>query len=177
VRSGSLITVDQNAYSVPSRLIGERVDVRLYAEYLEVWYGQRLVESIPRLRGRGKHQITYRHIIDWLVRKPGAFENYRYREEMFPTSRFRMAYDALKQSSPGRADRHYLEILQMAAMEGEAGVDDVLRLLLDRGQPIEPRSVEELLGNAAEIPAPTEIFIEPVDLTAFDELCCQAVVS
>jgi hypothetical protein len=77
------------------------VDVRLYAEYLEVWYGQRLVESMPRLRGRGKHRITYRHIIDWLARKPGAFENYRYREEMFPTSRFRMAYDALRRSSPG----------------------------------------------------------------------------
>ena len=175
VRSGSLITVHHNAYSVPSRLIGECVDVRLYAEYLEVWYGQRLVESMPRLRGRGKHRITYRHIIDWLVRKPGAFENYRYREEMFPTSRFRMAYDALRQSSPGRADRHYLEILQMAAMEGEARVDDVLRLLLDRGQPIEPHSIEELLEDTGKIPAPTEIFIEPVDLTVFDELCCQAV--
>ena len=175
VRSGSLITVHHNAYSVPSRLIGECVDVRLYAEYLEVWYGQRLVESMPRLRGRGKHQITYRHIIDWLVRKPGAFENYRYREEMFPTSRFRMAYDALKQSSPGRADRHYLEILQMAAMEGEAHVDDVLRLLLDRDQPIAPRSVAEHLGDAGDIPAPTEIFIEPVDLGVFDELCCEAV--
>ena len=94
---------------------------------------------------------------------------------MFPTSRFRMAYDALRQSSPGRADRHYLEILQMAAMEGEARVDDVLRLLLDRGQPIAPHSVEELLGDTGKIPAPTEIFIEPVDLTVFDELCCQAV--
>ena len=175
VRSGSLITVDQNAYSVPSRLIGERVDVRLYAEYLEVWYGQRLVESMPRLRGRGKHRITYRHIIDWLARKPGAFENYRYREEMFPTSRFRMAYDALRQSSPGRADRHYLEILQLSAGEGEVHVDDVLRLLLDRGQAITPDSVAELLGDVGKIPAPTEIFIDPVDLTVFDELCCQAV--
>jgi hypothetical protein len=30
------------------------------------------------LRGRGKHRVDYRHIIDWLVRKPGAFENYRF---------------------------------------------------------------------------------------------------
>jgi hypothetical protein len=45
------------------------------------------------LRGRRKHRVDYRHIIDWLVRKPGAFENYRYRDELFPTSRFRMAFD------------------------------------------------------------------------------------
>jgi hypothetical protein len=177
VRSGSLITVDQNTYSVPSRLIGERVDVRLYAEYLEVWYGQRLVESMPRLRGRGKHRVAYRHVIDWLVRKPGAFDNYRYREEMFPTSRFRMAYDALRQSLPGRGDRHYLEILQLAAKEGEAHVDDVLRLLLDRGEVITPDSVAEQLGDAGDIPAPTDILIEPVDLTIFDELCCEAVLA
>jgi hypothetical protein len=177
VRSGSLITVGHNAYSVPSRLIGERVDVRLYAEYLEVWYGQRLVESMPRLRGRGKHRVEYRHIIDWLVRKPGAFENYRYREEMFPTSRFRMSYDALKQLSPAQADRHYLEILQLAAREGEVCVDDVLRLLLDRGRAITLDSVREQLSDAADIPGPTEIFIEPVDLTVFDELCCEAVLA
>jgi hypothetical protein len=175
VRSGSLITVDQNTYSVPSRLIGERVDVRLYAEYLEVWYGQRLVETIPRLRGRGKHRVAYRHVIDWLVRKPGAFENYRYREEMFPTSRFRMAYDALRESSPTSADRHYLKILQLAAKEGEARVDDVLRLLLNRGEAIALDNVTQYLSEDGQIPAPTEIFIEPVDLTVFDELCCEAV--
>jgi hypothetical protein len=62
---------------------------------VEVWYGQRKVEDVPRLRGRSKHRIDYRHIIEWLVRKPGAFENYRYQEDLFPTSRFRMAYDAL----------------------------------------------------------------------------------
>jgi len=62
-----------------------------------VWYAQRLIERLPRLRGRGKHRVHYRHIIDWLVRKPGAFENYRYREDLFPNSRFRMAYDGERQ--------------------------------------------------------------------------------
>ncbi len=62
------------------------------------------MEELPRLRGRGKHRVDYRHIIDWLVRKPGAFENYRYREELFPTSRFRMASDALRETAPVRAN-------------------------------------------------------------------------
>ena len=73
VGSGSIIHVDRNVYSVDSRLIGERVDVRLYAEELEVWFAGKVVERIPRLRGQRKHRINYRHVIDWLVRKPGRF--------------------------------------------------------------------------------------------------------
>ena len=55
VDSGSLIYADRNVYSVPSRLIGEQVEVRLYMERVEVWYGQKKVEEMPRLRGRQKH--------------------------------------------------------------------------------------------------------------------------
>src|SRR5215831_3576912 len=98
VDSGSVIYVDRNVYSVHSRLIGEQVEARLTAETVEVWYAGQKVEQLPRLRGRGKHRVDYRHIIDWLVRKPGAFSNYRYREELFPTSRFRMTWDALRNS-------------------------------------------------------------------------------
>src|SRR5208337_3177041 len=89
--------------------------------------GDGVVERIPRLRGQGKHLINYRHVIDSLVRKPGAFENYKYREDMFPTSRFRMAYDALRQTTPKRAAREYVQILELAARENESLVDDALR--------------------------------------------------
>jgi len=126
VDSGSIVYVDRNAYSVSSRLIGEWVEARLKMETVEIWYGGRMVEVLPRLRGRGKHRVDYRHIIDWLVRKPGAFENYRYRDELFPTSRFRMTWDALREVAPARANKLYLEILQLAAQEGEARVDEVL---------------------------------------------------
>ena len=41
VDSGSLIHVERNSYSVNSRLIGARVEARLYLDHVEVWYGQR----------------------------------------------------------------------------------------------------------------------------------------
>ena len=82
-------------------------------------------------------------MIDWLVRKPGAFENYRYREDLFPTSRFRVAYDELRETVPGHASREYLQILQLAARENESWVDDALRFLLDNDQPITARTVRE----------------------------------
>jgi hypothetical protein len=169
VRPGSTIRVANNVYSVNSRLIGEHVNVRLYAEHLEVWYAQRHLESIPRLRGKGKHHIQYRHIIDWLVRKPGAFENYRYRADLFPTSRFRMAYDALKRRhAPSRASKEYLRILHQAARESEAAVDDALRLLIERQEPITAEAVEAIVSSGQRPEKPLDITIPEVDLAAYD---------
>ena len=88
VHASSTIRVKRNTYSVPSRLIGYKVDVMIDADFIEVWYGGAQVQSMPRIVGAGKHAVNYRHVIDSLVRKPGAFENYQYREDMFPTSHF-----------------------------------------------------------------------------------------
>jgi len=170
VSSGSLIRVQNNVYSVSSRLIGETVRVRFHAETLEVFYGQRRVEVLERLRGRKNHGINYRHVIDSLVRKPGAFENYRYREDLFPTSRFRMAYDALKHAMPARAHKEYLEILRLAAHETETGVDDALRALIDAEQPITAKSVEALVKSGQTPPPVTEVRIDAVDLDLYDAL-------
>src|SRR5438270_9362977 len=133
VETGSTIRVEGNVYSVPSRLIGEWVEARLYAERVEVFYARKRVEELPRLRGRGKHRIDYRHVIDWLVRKPGAFADYRYQADLFPSSRFRMAYDALLQQRPARAAKEYLRILHLAARGSEAAVAAALAELLNTG--------------------------------------------
>jgi hypothetical protein len=178
VNTGSLIQVLGNTYSVHSRLLGEQVEARVYADQIEIWYAQKRVDKFPRLRGRGKHSVNYRHIIDWLVRKPGAFENYRYREDLFPTSQFRMAYDELRERrSKESATKDYLEILRLAAYESEASVDDVLRKLLKSATPasevwtIETVRTELRAINAGGMtPAVTEVHVEEVDLNLFDHL-------
>ena len=178
VDSGSLIHVDRNAYSVNSRLIGEQVEARLYLDRIEVWYGQKKVEDLPRLRGRAKHRVDYRHIIEWLVRKPGAFENYRYKEDLFPTSRFRMAYDELQETAPGQAVKEYLKILKLAAEEGETPVDEALRELLERkaGRVITVESMGEVLRRLDTIAPVTEVEVAAVNLASFDELCAETAV-
>jgi hypothetical protein len=170
VHAGSIIHVDRNTYSIDSRLIGERVDVRLYAEELEVWFAGKVVERIPRLRGQGKHRINYRHVIDWLVRKPGAFEDYRYREDLFPTSRFRMAYDALRATAPSQAVREYLQILELAARENEAMVDSALQALLEEEQAINVQAVRDWIGCRETARPGTEVLVEATDLSWFDML-------
>jgi hypothetical protein len=155
-------------------LIGEKVEARIGAERVEVWYAGRKAEDLPRLRGRGKHRVDYRHIIDWLVRKPGAFENYRYREDLFPSSRFRMAWDALRETAPLRANKRYLELLQLAATEGEARVDEALRCLLEQGElgegKLNAEAVAALLQADTELPPATSVGVTQVSLTSFDEL-------
>jgi hypothetical protein len=170
VSQGSTIRIKFNTYSVPSRLIGELVDVHVKVECLEVWHGSVLVERLPRLRGRNKHDINYRHVIDWLVRKPGAFAGYRYQDAMFPTSRFRRAYDVLLEKSPSRAAKDYLRILEVAAKESETGVDAVLGRLLEWNVPITPTVVADHLAHDLGLPRAMEVVITTVDLSMYDEL-------
>jgi hypothetical protein len=140
------------------------------------WYGQRCVEHIPRLRGSGNHHIQYRHIIDWLVRKPGAFANYRYRKDLFPSSRFRIAYDRLcEHYAPTKAAQHYLRILQLAALENETGVDDCLRYLIDERTQISADKVTEGFYSGVEVEAATDISIDDVSLSGYDQLVTMEV--
>ena len=89
----------------------------------------RRMESLPRLRVRSKYRIEYRHIIEGLVRKPGAFENCRYQEYVFPTSRFGMAHDGRRETVPGRPAKEHLKIPKLAVEEGEVQVDEAIREL------------------------------------------------
>ncbi len=146
------------------------MNVRIHVEHLEVWYAQRLLEKLPRLRGEKKHRIDYRHIIDWLARKPGAFAHYRYREDLFPTSRFRMAYDALKSQGESRAEKDYLRVLELAAKEGESRVEAALGLLLRTEQPIRFEALKERVSAGQEPPPVTDVKILPVDLRSYDRL-------
>jgi hypothetical protein len=170
VGPSSTIRVNHNVYSVHSRLIREMIEARLYMEHLEIWYAQQRIETIPRLRGEGKHNIQYRHIIDWLVRKPGAFENYRYRDALFPTHRFRMAYDWLKERKPSKASKEYLNILHLAARRNEAMVDYALGNLIENGEPISIELVTSIIDSLDQIPSPADVTIKKVDLGAYDVL-------
>jgi hypothetical protein len=170
VESGSIIKVQGNVYSVASRLIGEQVEVRVYAERVEVWYAQKLREQLPRLRGSGKHRIDYRHVIDWLVRKPGAFADYCYREEMFPSSHFRMAYDVVSKQQPARGAKEYLRILHLAAQESEAGVEAVLVELLEAGGRMNAAVVAEKLCQQGQVWQAAEVTVAAVDLSLYDAL-------
>lgn len=169
VTGWSTIRVKYNAYSVPSRLIGEWVRVHLYDDKLDVRYGGKSHLVVPRLQGRNGRCINYRHIIWSLVQKPWAFAQYRYREELFPTLAFRKAYDALAAKHTGRAaDIEYLRILHLAASTMECEVERVLEQLLADGAVVDADQVKAAVAPAkAEVPA---LPAPAVDLRDYDVL-------
>lgn len=137
VTSSSTIMVKQVVYSVPSRLIGSLVKVHIYDDRLEYYVGGEMISKIVRLRRNKKrvHHIDYRHVIHSLVRKPQAFRNYTYKEEMFPTFAFRQAWELLDQALDERqACKEYVKILYEAAQpDCENKVNDYLEKCLCSG--------------------------------------------
>jgi hypothetical protein len=170
VSRGSTIRVKHNTYSVPARLIGEVVEVRLGAEEAEVWYAGALVQRVARLRGQDKHRIDYRHVSAWLVRKPGAFARYVYREELYPSVTFRRAYDVLQARQPGRADRVYVRLLHLATQEGEAKVEAALAGLLAQGQEPSEAAVRACWGEETPWALAARVDVPAVDLGQYDAL-------
>ena len=159
VRPGSTIHVKKHTYSVPSRLRGEMVRVRLFEDRIEVWYGGERREVMERLVGAEGVRIDYRHIIESLVRKPGAFARYRHREALFPSLIFRQAYDRLREAlKPLDADLEYLRVLHLAARTMETDVEAALQLLLEGGALPKAQEVKGLVApeKAAvpDVPAP-----------------------
>ena len=168
VRHWSTIHFASKTYSVPSRLIGSTVEVRLHPDVVEVWYRDKLTETMPRLRGEKGQRIDYRHVIWSLVRKPGAFARYRYREELFPSLVFRRAYDALVSARGERADVEYVRVLHLAASTMQSQVEQALVALLDRGERPDFITVKALA--APEKPTIPVVHIPAPDLGIYDRL-------
>ena len=174
VNRAGLIRVQNNGYSVPSGLKGKEVRVRIYEWIIEVWYANRLVETLPRLTGIKKYHINYRHVIDTLLRKPGGFRNYRYRDDLFPSFAFRQAWDALQRRfSPRKADIAYLRILKLAAKGLETDVAAVLEELLASNEIWDDQTVAERV----QPPHPKTPYLEAtaVNLKEYDQLLSQEV--
>lgn len=145
VGPASIISVLKGIYSVPARLIGYGLDVDIYPKHLNVRYGRKVIESIPRLPNDHGVAVNYRHIIGYLLRKPGAFAHYQYRECLFPRLAFRKAYDALMEQSPARGHKDYLKVLHLAAIGSESDVTAALEILMESGDVPLPDAVKKLL--------------------------------
>jgi hypothetical protein len=173
VTGGGTVPIKKCSYSVPSRLRGERVRVRIYDEKVEIYYGGRLQVATERVRGEGGHRIDYRHIVHSLLRKPGGFRRYRYRDSLFPTRTFRLAFEALNGALDQRqAEIEYLRLLHLAATTMESEVDRELRRHLDVGAlPSADEVRERVAPIETEIP---DVCVPDAELSTYDELLSES---
>jgi hypothetical protein len=165
----SVIRVGKHSYMLPSRLIGRRLTVRVHADRIECEYRGAQVALIDRC-GSDRDHIDYRHIIHSLVRKPGAFRRYVFREALYPTLVFRRAYDALAAQDEARADLEYVRILHLAASDGERAVEAALVTLLAEGTMPCYEAVRPRVRGARTSTGVPEVAIGPPDLTRYDRL-------
>jgi hypothetical protein len=167
VSSYSTARVKNSAYSLPSQLIGAMVVAQVSEADICFLHAGKEVARYRRRRSR-EAAIDYRHVIHSLLRKPGAFAGYIYREELFPRAVFRQTYDRLKQGKSHQADRIYVRILAMAAECGEDEVANVLGGLLREDVLPTEDGVRERLAQPAEAQPSMARFVP--EIASYDQL-------
>lgn len=167
VTTSSTIVVRSVVYSVPSRLIGMTLKVHLYDDRLECYVGGDRAASLPRLRrNRNRvHYIDFRHVIPSLMQKPQAFRRYVYRDDLFPTLAFRLAWEKLDHELEDRhACREYVRILKEAVTR-EKEVNFYLESCLENDAC--PRAKDLQQPQVAPLPVLSDL---TWDLSAYDVL-------
>ena len=98
VSSASMIQVKKSIYSVPNHLIGETLLIRLYGDKLECYLGRRYIITLDRVyptSNKAGRNINPKHLVGWLVRKPQAFRNYKYQDDLLSNPQFKYIWEYL----------------------------------------------------------------------------------
>ncbi len=161
-------------YSVPSRLAGHRLKVRLHSIHLDAWLGGVKVFQCERLFAsaaeRHPRRIDWRHMLPGLKRKPGAFARWVLRDAMFPRSEYAQAWEFINTKLPERAAcRLMVELLDLA---DRANVVAELAGVLAAGQARDELPDIEVLRErfAPRSPTMPEVHVQLPPTSVYDEL-------
>ena len=174
ITSSGGFTLRKVFYTVPSRLIGHRLRVRLYDDRLDLFIGGTALVTLARGRvtanGRHAHVVDYRHVIHALRRKPMALLNLVYRDQLFPRDAYRRTFDRLLEKLPEKsACRLMVDLLALAHERGcEAELAAILADELAANQIPDMAALRERFApDAAALP---EVAVHLAPLSDYEEL-------
>ncbi len=176
VSSSGTINVRRVVYSVPSRLIGERLCIRLFDDRLSCYLGSTHAVTLQRLHPKGRQrtrQIDYRHLIGSLARKPMAFYHAELRDDILPNDHWRQLWQqGCQRLAPRQLCYLMVGALELAAThDNEASVATTLRVLLDEEQEPSLLMLQKRLGLASTIlPDGATQYTRQHDLDSYDSL-------
>lgn len=176
VSKDGVVRLAKIGYSVPARWAGKTLRAHLYEDRIELFHGRIVVEVAERRYGDRGTYVNWRHLLEAMQRKPGAFRRYRYREHFFPSILWRKAYDVLQGAhSEGRAEREYLGLLALAKEEArQAQVEDVIASLLAGGK-LSLDAARQALGATEASPEVVEaVAVLQADLAPYDVMVSTA---
>jgi hypothetical protein len=165
----STVRIKHITYSVPSRLIGQRLRVEVYESVLKLYLGRERVLEVPRACGDRGAVINFRHVVGPLLRKPGAFVNYQHREQLYPSVKYRGAYDRLVADHgerPGIIE--YLHLLNLAIEHTVEAVQKAMAVWMAGGRKWRAADVRATLRPALVV-VPELAALSP-ELISYDEL-------
>lgn len=174
VTSSGGFTLRKVFYTVPSRLIGHRLRVRLFDDRLECFLGGTHLLTLARGRSRGNgkhgHVVDYRHVIHALRRKPMALLTLVYRDQLFPRRAYARAFEALRAAgNERRACAVTVALLSLAHERGcEAELAQILEAELDANRLPDLQVLRERFHSPAT--ALPEVVVDLVPLSVYDEL-------
>lgn len=171
----STISVRRILYTVPSRLIGRRLEVHLYHNRLIGYFGTQPVVELPRSRvsesgNRRGHRIDYRHVIEGLRRKPRAFLYCTWQQELLPNAEYKSLWEDLKTRFPlDDAARLMVESLYLAATQNqETAVAEYLQQELAAGTLTLARLTQRFtFSDSLNLPP---VSVTQHDLSSYDQL-------
>ena len=161
-------------YTVPSRLVGHRLHLRIHDDRIEAYLGGSFVLTLPRgRRAKGAcavHVVDYRHIIAALRAKPGALANLAYRDALWPRTAYRRAWEALTAAGPDRdAARTMVGLLALAHDRGiEADLATAIDAGLEAGELPDLAALRHRFTPAATAAPEVSVILPP--LAAYDRL-------
>lgn len=166
-------------YTVPSRLIGHRLRVRIFDDRLDCFLGATPVASLRRGQPvsdhKGGHVVDYRHVIHALRRKPMALINLVYRDQLFPRPAFARVFDALRElGDDRRACKVTVELLAIAherACEAELAL--VIEADLEAGRLPDIKVLQAHFQPDTR--SPPKVMVELTPLSVYDELALVAL--
>jgi Mu transposase-like protein len=155
----STIDVKRVTYSVPSKLIGASLYVKLYNDKLECYVGSILVVSLAReyahADGRRAHKIDYRHVVKSLIKKPGAFRGYRLRDALLPNDNYRQIWAYVDRTMHSKdAGKFMVGLLHLAALHDcEKELADIVLALIQEGKELKLNELQNKFNkNTVTIP-------------------------
>lgn len=166
-------------YTVPSRLIGHRLRVRIHDDRLEVFLGGTHLMTLPRGRGYGEsrraHVVDYRHVIHALRAKPMALPGLVYRDQLFPRDAYRRLYDAAMAALPQKAACRL--VVGILALAHERGCEADLAAAIDAE--LDASLMPDLAALSARFtPDPAalpEVTVALTPLSAYDAIAAAPV--
>jgi transposase len=174
----STVIVDKNRYSAPTTYAYCKVNVVLYVDRVEIWYGSKRISSHQRLYSNNKWSLLPEHYLELIQQRPQAFESarpIRQWRESWPVCLEKLLDHFRQKQGHTRGIKDFISVLMLyrdyTASDIESAVEKALSASASTSQTVEhilKRSQDHDDGSFS--PLTDWQTLPPPDITQYDRI-------